>query len=63
VSESNAFDAEAYLEAALDAMGLAIDPAWKAAVLANLQRNAEIARLFLDFPLDDAEEPAPVFVP
>jgi len=33
--------------------------------LAALARvvNAEIARLFLDFPLDDGEEPAPVFVP
>ncbi len=63
MSESSAFDAEAFLEAALAAMGLAIDPAWKPSVLANLRRNAEIARLFLEFPLDDAEEPAPVFVP
>ena len=63
MSDRNAFDAEAYLAAALAAMGLAIDPAWQPSVLANLQRNAEVARLFLDFPLDDGEEPAPVFVP
>lgn len=63
MSGPSAFDAEAYLDAALAAMGLEIDPAWRQAVLANLARNAEIAKLFLDFPLDDGEEPAPVFVP
>ena len=57
------FDAEAYLAAALPAVGLAIDPAWKPAILGNLERTAEIAQAFLEFPLDDAEEPAPVFRP
>ena len=57
------FDAEAYLAAMLPAMGLAIDPAWTPAIVANLERNAAIARLFVEFPLDDAEEPAPVFTP
>jgi hypothetical protein len=63
VSGKDEFDAEAYLAAALPAMGLTIDPAWKPSVVANLKRNAEIARLFLEFPLDDAEEPAPTFAP
>ncbi len=63
MSDQDASDAEAYLDAALAAMGLAIDPAWRPSVLANLRRNAEIARLFLEFPLDDGEEPAPVFAP
>ena len=63
MSGPDAFDAEAYLAAALPALGLSIDPAWKPAILANLRRNAEIARLFLDFPLGDDEEPAPVFTP
>lgn len=63
MSGPSAFDAEAYLDAALAAMGLAIDPAWRPSVLANLQRNAEVAQLFLAFQLDDGEEPAPVFVP
>ncbi len=63
MKDDDKFDAEAYLEASLAAIGLAIDPVWKPSVLANLQRNAEIARLYLDFPLDDGEEPAPVFIP
>lgn len=63
MSDPTTTEAEAYLDAALAALGLSIDPAWKSSVLANLQRNAEVARLFLDFPLDDSEEPAPVFAP
>ena len=63
MSDQTPPEAEAYLDAALAALELSIDPAWRPSVLANLQRNAEIARLFLDFPLDDGEEPAPVFAP
>lgn len=57
------FDPEAVLAAILPAMGLTIDPAWRPAIVANLARNAAIAEIFLAFPLDDAEEPAPVFTP
>jgi hypothetical protein len=57
------FDAEAYVEAALAALGLAVEPAWKPGVVANFQRTAEIAKAFLDFPLADEDEPAPVFTP
>jgi hypothetical protein len=63
VSAGDEFDAEAYLAAMLPALGLWIDPDWKHGIIANLARNAAIARLFLDFPLDDADEPAPVFTP
>ena len=63
MSGSDEFDAEAYVAAMLPAIGLRIDPAWKPGIVANFTRTAEIARLFLDFPLDDAEEPAPVFTP
>ncbi len=57
------FDARAYLAAMLPALGLAIDPDWTPAIVANLERNAAIARIFLAFPLKDAEEQAPVFEP
>ena len=63
MSDPTTSEAGAYLDAALAVSGLSIDPAWRSSVLANLQRNAEVARLFLDFPLDDGEEPAPVFAP
>ena len=42
-------------------LGIAIDPAWQGAVVANLKATANAARLVLDFPLDDELEPAPVF--
>ncbi len=63
MSAGGEFDAEAYLAAMLPAIRLDIDPSWKPGIVGNLARNAEIARLFLEFPLDDAEEPAPVFTP
>ena len=53
--------AGAVVDAALPMLGLAIDPAWRPAIVANLKATANAARLVLDFPLDDAVEPAPVF--
>jgi len=57
------FDAEAYVDAALPMLSFAVDPAWRPSILANFRRTAEIAEAFLAFPLDDAEEPAPVYAP
>ncbi|MCW5774020.1 MAG: DUF4089 domain-containing protein [Rhodospirillaceae bacterium] len=57
------FDAEAYLRTALPALGLTVPPEWMPAVIANFLRTGEIAAAFLDFPLDDREEPGPVFTP
>ncbi|MCW0232272.1 MAG: DUF4089 domain-containing protein [Ferrovibrio sp.] len=59
----DAFDAEAYLEAAAAAMGLDIAPEWKPAVLDNLVRSRQIAQAVLSFPLPDTIEPASVFKP
>jgi hypothetical protein len=59
----DAFDAEAYLEAAAAALGLQIEPEWKPAVLDNLQRSRQIAQAVLNFPLPDTVEPASVFRP
>lgn len=59
----NDFDAEAYLEAAANAMNLTIEPEWRAAVLDNLVRSHQIVQAVLNFPLPDTVEPASVFKP
>lgn len=59
----DAFDAEAFMDAAAAAMGLEIAPEWRPAVLDNLIRSRQIAKAVLDFPLPDEIEPASVFKP
>lgn len=59
----DAFDAEAFLDATTAAMGLTVDPAWRPAVLDNLQRSRQIAQAVLNFPLPDDVEPASIFRP
>ncbi len=63
MSASKPFDAEAYVAAAMRALDLAIDPAWRQDVVANLKRTAELAQLVLEFELGDCDEPANVFRP
>ena len=58
-----AFDADRYLDTVAPALGLTIDPAWRAGVLAHLTATAKAAGRVLDFPLDDEIEAAPVFEP
>ena len=41
--------------------GLTIEPEWREAVMANVTAIAQAARLVMAYPLDDADEPAPVF--
>ncbi len=55
------FDAEAHLDHMARVMGLAIDPAWRAGVVANLEVAARMAALVLDGPLETGDEPAFVF--
>ena len=57
------FDAEAHVAHMAEVIGLSIDPAWRPAVVANMDATARMAALVLDFPLDDPVEPAPVFAP
>jgi hypothetical protein len=57
------FDAEAYVEAAAAAVGLPLDPSHRPGVILNLERIAEMAALFMDFPLPDDTEAAPVYQP
>ena len=54
-------DADAVLDALAPVLGLAVDPAWRGGVTAHWLAIQAAARLVLDFPLDDAVEPAPVF--
>ena len=56
-------DLEAYVDAAARLVGVALDPDYRPGVVANLARLAELAGSFVDFPLDPAIEPAPVFEP
>jgi hypothetical protein len=57
------FDAAAYVEEAAALLGLHIDPAYKPGVVANLEGAARLAAAFLEFPLADDDEAAPVFRP
>ena len=54
--------AEAIIDAMAPLLGLAIEPAWRGAVAANLKVVSNAARLVLEFPLEDELEPAPVFL-
>jgi Protein of unknown function (DUF4089) len=49
------------VDAAARALNLAVAPEWRGAVKANLAVTFALAELFVDFPLPDEAEPAPVF--
>ena len=57
------FDAGNHVDHMAAVLGLAIDPAHRPGVVANMARTAEIARLVTDFPLPDDAELAPTFHP
>jgi hypothetical protein len=52
---------DAYIDAVSQALGLAVDEAWKPAVRANLAVSLRLARLVDEFALPDETEPACVF--
>ena len=52
---------DAFMDAGAAALGLAIDPAWRASVRANLAVTFRMAELVREVPLPDEAEPAPVF--
>ena len=54
---------EAALDAAIALHGLAVDPAWRAAILAHMKLTGIAAELVAEFPLDDEIDSAPVFRP
>jgi hypothetical protein len=53
---------DAFMDASAPLLGIAIDPAWRGAVRANLAVTFRLWALVDDFPLPDEAEPAPVFV-
>lgn len=57
------FDAAGYVTAASDLIGLSLAPAHRPGVVANMERIADLARLVMEFPLSDEDEPATVFRP
>jgi hypothetical protein len=52
---------DAYIDAAAQALGLAIQPDWKPAVRANLDVTFRLAALVAEKELPDDAEPAPVY--
>ena len=53
---------EALLDAGAAALGLTVEPAWRAAILGHVAVCLRHGAALLDFPLPDHAEPAPVFV-
>ena len=60
---TNSLAIENFVAAAAQAQGLALDPGQLQRVTAVFSRNADIARLVLEFDLPASVEPAPVFEP
>ncbi len=58
-----AFDADALIDASLPLVGLALPEGSRAVVKMHLETAERLARLVVEFPLDDESEPAPVFTP
>jgi hypothetical protein len=56
-------DVAAYVDAAAALIGLTLDPAHRAGVIANMQRNVQMAQLVFDAPAPLDGDQAPVFVP
>jgi Protein of unknown function (DUF4089) len=57
------FDPDALITAMSIFLGLEIEPEYRQGVVTHLLASHRIAKSFLDLPLDDETEPAPVFVP
>jgi hypothetical protein len=57
------FDAAAYVDLVAPLMGLDIDPAFRAGVVANVALIARLAEAVAAFPLPDDIEAGPIFTP
>jgi len=58
---ANGFDPEAAVDAMAPLLGLTLTPESRAQTLVHLRIAAEQAEKLLSIPLDDQQEPAPVF--
>lgn len=63
MADPKAFDPRAYAEHMAGVLGLPLTPEYAPQVEANLATAFRMARDFLDFPLPDETEAAPVFTP
>jgi Protein of unknown function (DUF4089) len=52
---------DAFMDASAVALGVTIEPEWRAAVRANLAVTFRMGALVAEFALPDEAEPAPVF--
>jgi hypothetical protein len=59
----NAIDIERYVAAATQAQGLTLEAEQLQRVVTVFTRNADLAKLVLEFDLPETVEPAPVFTP
>ena len=50
-----------FIDAAARVLELSIEPEWKPAVEANLAATLRLAASFMEFPLPDEAEPAPIY--
>ena len=57
------FDAERYVDASAEAIGLPIAPESHAVVVATFRQIADMAAFVMSFPIDDDIDPATVFRP
>lgn len=63
VAENDPVDWEAYVATAAAVHGITLDDSRLLEVVLQMRRIHEMARSFLDHPLPDEVEPAPVFRP
>jgi hypothetical protein len=57
------FDPDKLMDAMSTFLNLPIEPEYRNGVAIHLRASQRLAKSFLDIPLDDEAEPAPVFVP
>jgi Protein of unknown function (DUF4089) len=57
------FDPDTVIDAMSTFLNLPIEPAYRKGIAVHLRASQRIAMSFLDVPLDDEAEPAPVFCP
>jgi len=54
---------DVYVDAAAKLVGLPLDSEHRPGVVLNIGRIAQMAALFMEFPLPDETEPAPIYRP
>jgi hypothetical protein len=58
---TNPDNLDSYIDSAAQALGLAVEPAWKPGIRANIEVTFMLAALVAEKALPDDAEPAPVF--